>query len=132
MSNSPVAAPETEPMMLIRVPVSAWETLSETLQMDSKSHALDSALREKISGALEKVDVLTGAHAIDFGSSENAFSDALQNLCREGYRAMINGADNVALVEVRETTGFTNELVVKPEKGKKYTILLDEIGLVRV
>lgn len=43
-------------VVLLRVPRDAWETLSETLAMDTQSNAFDSELQREINDALEQVD----------------------------------------------------------------------------
>lgn len=44
-----------EERVLLSIPKDAWETLEETLEMDSISSAFDEDLREEISKALGKV-----------------------------------------------------------------------------
>jgi len=44
--------------VVLRMPEDAWETLRETLKLDSVSKAFDRELRKKISAALAKVEAL--------------------------------------------------------------------------
>lgn len=45
-----------EPMVTLRMPQSAWDTLEETLQMDAQSSAFDPELREEIEEALGTIE----------------------------------------------------------------------------
>ena len=48
--------------VILRIPASAWSTLSETLEMDARSGAFDKSLRGEIQDALEKVETLIEPH----------------------------------------------------------------------
>ena len=41
--------------VVVSMPMDSWETITETLHMDSKSSAFDPALRKEISAAVDSV-----------------------------------------------------------------------------
>jgi hypothetical protein len=49
---------QTDTIITLRVPESAWRLLEETLTVDSQSGAFDPSLRKEIRAALDKVEEL--------------------------------------------------------------------------
>lgn len=57
-------AKPTAKFVYLKIPVSAWATLQNTLELDANSLAFDSDLREKIRHALDSVTHLSPGEAV--------------------------------------------------------------------
>ena len=86
--------PELDKLTLIALPDDAWQTLSETLEMDMDSGSIERSLRREIADAFGTVEHIHGEVLAIVQNVDNLSHDELVAAVRElGQRLLAVGAD---------------------------------------
>lgn len=86
-----------EKCVVLQVPQEAWDTLQETLTLDSRSPAFDPSERERVRKALESVEDLGPGRLVPTVWSEAELDMQIQCLGRVAYREPLD-ARSIAYV----------------------------------